>query len=374
MLKRELLLSTRALVNNGQGYYPSDIRRAYHFPINYQGSGQTIGILEFSNGYRLRDAKAFWNMHGITPPTVEFVSVDGTRNDQGRQPQDEEASLDLQWAGALAPQAKLVVYEANAGDTYAQFAQAMIRTLTFILNDTQRKPSVLSISYGDAEESFSPNDLQRIARVIQKLDNTGITVCVASGDQGAYGLHDLSGSRRRHVDAPASVPNAIAVGGTHLNASGGERAWTYYGPQNGGATGGGYSSLFAKPTWQKALPGVMRALPDIAFNADPASGYQIVFQGDTAVVGGTSVSCPVFAAIVALANEARAFNGKPPVANLGQILYSNTNLIPFRDVIQGNNSFNGVTGYTAKPGWDACTGLGSLDVASFIAFLATHDA
>ncbi|MFD1673274.1 S53 family peptidase [Alicyclobacillus fodiniaquatilis] len=371
-MHKKAIFARQALVNHGQGYFPADIRRAYHFPSSYQGQGQTIGILEFSNGYSLRDAHTFWSMHQIPSPQVAFVSVDGTRNDNGQSPDDEEASLDLQWAGALAPQATMVVYEANGGETYAEFAQSIIRALTYVRDDTQYHPSVLSISYGDGEVSFAEDDLQAIAELIRQLDSKGITVCVASGDQGAYGLHDTSGDRVRHADAPATSPYAVAVGGTHLDEQYGETAWTYYSMQNGGATGGGYSSIFAKAPWQQGIGGTMRGLPDVAFNADPATGYQIVFQGQAAVVGGTSVSCPVFAAIVALANQARAVVGKAPISKLGSLLYEYNNQISYRDIIAGNNSFNGVVGYQAQPGWDACTGWGSLDVTQFISFLAAH--
>lgn len=352
--------------NGGEGYYPADIRRLYHFPDNWKGAGQTVGILEFSSGYSLRDATEFWRMHGIPAPSVQFVSVDGTRNDGGQNAQDEEASLDVQWAGALASEAKFVVYEANGGQTYADFSAAIVRTLDYILHDANHHPSVLSISYGDAESSFTKQALEFIALRIQALDAKGVTVCIASGDQGAYGLHNLNGPHVRHADAPATSPYAVAVGGTHLNADGSEEAWTYHGPQNGGATGGGFSDVFVAPVWQVGLNSLTRGIPDIALNADPASGYQLVFQGRGAVVGGTSVACPIFAAIVALANEARASQGKSPISGLAEVLYRNQQTLGFRDVTKGNNTFNGVTGFLAQPGWDATTGFGSLDVAQFV--------
>jgi subtilase family serine protease len=373
-MKRKVLFSKYTPINGGNGYYPEDIRRLYNVPPEYDGTGQTIGILEFSNGYSIRDAEQFWRMHNIPVPRVEFVSVDGTRNDGGISPDDEEASLDLQWAGAIAPKATLVVYEANAGDTYASFGQALIRTLDYILHDTTYRPSVLSISYGDAEDNFDENILNQIANVIQALDDKGVTVCIASGDQGAYGMHDLNRSRQPHADAPASVPRAIAVGGTTLFADGRETAWTYLGPEHGGATGGGFSRVFATPDYQGSLRAAGRGIPDIAFNADPVTGYQIVFHGQNAVVGGTSVSCPVFAGIVALANQARSMHGLPPLKNLVRTLYEESERLPYRDITVGNNSFNGVKGYEAAPGWDACTGWGSLDVARFIAALTPPNA
>ncbi|MCL6454237.1 MAG: S53 family peptidase [Alicyclobacillus sp.] len=376
-MRRKLLFPSRPVEpNNGQGYFPQDIRRLYNFPANLDGSGQTIGILEFSDGYSLRDARQFWSLHGIPSPSLAFVSVDGTRNDGGVQPADEEASLDLQWAGALAPGAQLVVYEANAGSTYAEFGDAMVRTLQYILNDTTYQPTVLSISYGDAEVNFPTATLEQIASLIQQLSSRGTTVCIASGDQGAYGMHNPDGPKVRHADAPATTPMAVTVGGTTLEPNGAETAWTYLGPEDGGATGGGFSSLFATPAYQAALQVPSRGIPDVSLNADPATGYQIIFQGQPAVVGGTSVSCPVFAAMVALANQQRAQLGKGPLINLTEVLYeamegSTRASVGFRDIVAGNNSYNGVTGYAAEPGWDACTGWGSVDAARLIAFLAT---
>ncbi|QQE79318.1 S53 family peptidase [Alicyclobacillus sp. SO9] len=379
---RRILFATGEVVpNNGQGYFPNDIKQLYNVPAQLDGTGQTIGILEFSNGYNLRDATQFWNAHNIPTPSVTFVSVDGTRNDGGVRPSDEEATLDLQWAGAMAPAAHIIVYEANGGQTYGEFAAAVTRSLTYILNDTQHHPSVLSISYGDAETSFPSSDIQKWDELIRQLDLKGITVCVSSGDDGAYGLHNPNGPRVKHADAPASVPHAVAVGGTSLQPDGSESAWTYNGPQNGGASGGGFSSIFPLPSAQSGITGTTvngtsvtpsgRGIPDIACNADPATGYQIIFQSQPAVVGGTSVSSPVFAAIIALANQNRAAQNKTPLSGVGQALYAQNALSSYNDITTGNNSFDGVEGYAATTGWDACTGLGSFDAAKLINYLAT---
>lgn len=373
MVTRKLLRGAGDnLPNGGQGYLPADIVNLYNFPPGLTGQGQTIGILEFSDGYSLNDARAFWQAAGIAQPQLTFVSVDGTRNDGGTNPGDEEASLDLQWAGALAPGAHLIVYEASAGQTYATFADAVTRTLQYILSDTTYQPTVLSISYGDAEATFPVEAVTQWADLIAELDAKGVTVCVASGDQGAYGMHDLNGPLVRHADAPATCVQAVAVGGTSLQADGTETAWTYYGPQNGGATGGGFSTLFTQPQYQSGLGAQSgRGVPDVSFNADPATGYQIFFQGQPVVVGGTSVACPVFAAIVALANESRAQAGLPALSGLVQTLYGQAAAIPYNAITTGNNSFNGVTGFDAGPGWSACTGWGSVNVSQFVNWLSS---
>ncbi|RIV23216.1 hypothetical protein D2Q93_07940 [Alicyclobacillaceae bacterium I2511] len=371
VLRKHFILANGEVVpNQGQGYFPQDIQRLYHFPSHLTGRGQQVGILEFSNGYSLTSAELFWQSHQISTPQVTFVSVDGTRNDRGVQPQDEEASLDLQWLGALAPQAHILIYEASAGNTYAEFAQSMAQVLQYILEDTTYHPSVLSISYGDAEATFGAMAVQKWADLIAQLDAKGVTVCVATGDQGAYGMHRLNGDPIRHTDAPATSPAAVAVGGTSLQPDGSEMAWTYLGPQNGGATGGGVSNVFCTPEYQTALKLSTRGIPDVALNADPATGYQIVFQGQPAVVGGTSVSTPVFAALLTLVNQLRAETGRSPLSGVTQIIYQQELSLGFRDIVRGNNTFNGVVGYDAVPGWDACTGWGSLDATQWVETLS----
>lgn len=369
MLKKNFVFAPGAVVpNGGQGYFPQDIRQAYRLPDDLDGDGQSIGILEFSNGYSLRDAQMFWRSHDIEPASVEFVSVDGIQNDHGEARADQEASLDLQWAGAIAPGAGLIVYEARAGGTYADFVASMETSLRYVLNDREHAPSVLSISYGDAESSFGAPALRQLADLVEQLDANGVTVCIASGDQGAYGKHQPGQTMQRNADAPASLPHAVAVGGTSLQPNGTETAWSYNSRDNGGATGGGYSDVFEQPDFQHGVvpAGAGRGLPDVALNADPSVGYQIIFQGRSKVVGGTSVAAPVFAAIVALANQRRAKAGKPPLSGLTEQLYARHADLSFRDITQGNNSFAGVTGFSAEPGWDACTGWGAIDATAFI--------
>lgn len=269
------------------------------------------------------------------------------------------------------PGATLLVYEAAGGRDYQSFSAAMSKTLRYILDDSENAPSVLSISYGDAEASFGNAAIQEWRDLIDQLDAAGITVCVASGDQGAYGRHTQPQSGEtadRNADAPASVPACVAVGGTSLATDGSETAWSYLDRRNGGATGGGFSNVFSRPDFQgdrQGPPG--RGLPDVAFNADPATGYQIVFQQQNTVVGGTSVACPVFAAIVALANQALANDGHKPLSGLTQYyLYDAASSLPFNDITEGNNSYAGVEGFPATADWDACTGWGSVDARRFI--------
>jgi len=181
----------------------------------------------------------------------------------------------------------------------------------------------------------------------------GITITVASGDNGSS-----DGVSGNNVDFPASSPHVLGCGGTELTAANGvirkEVVWNDQ-PQ-GRASGGGVSSVFALPPWQMnanvpAAPtsGGGRGVPDVAGDAAPDTGYNVLFDGQSGVVGGTSAVAPLWAGLIALLNQQRGSN--IGFANLA--LYQNAEN-GFNDITQGNNG-----SYSAGPGWDCCTGLGS---------------
>lgn len=371
--------ATEQLANGGQGFFPADLKTAYQFPAPFNGQGQTIGLLEFSNGYSLQDVQSFWQSMNVPAPKLEFVSVDGTPNDNGTSPQDMEATLDVEWAGAMAPGATLVVYEASAGTSDRSFGMSVLKALDAAVHDTTHKPSVLSISYGDGETRFPASEMNAWDSIMAEGGLSGVTTFVASGDQGAYGMHG-PGRPIRHVDAPANCPHAVAVGGTHLelNPDGSissETGWTD--TNNNGASGGGISQVFPVPTYQSSLslpvkPGDKqgRGVPDVAANADPDTGYAVVFQGAPTVIGGTSAACPLWAALWAVLNQARAQAGKGPIGYSNPDLYDLGPTSAFHDITQGNNSYGWVTGYDCRPGWDAVTGWGSPEASTLVGELS----
>lgn len=365
------------LPNGGLGFFPKDLETAYHFPSTYDGTGQTIGLLEFSNGYNIHDVQDFWQRMGITPPTLKFVSVDGTPNDGGAQFYDMEATLDVEWAGAMAPGANLVVYEASAGMSDQSFGLSVLKALDYAIHDTVNHPSVLSISYGDSETHFPPAVMQAWDTVILHGAMIGITTFVASGDQGAYGLHGLGWPKLR-VDTPANCPHAVAVGGTHLVLSPDgsietETGWTD--TNNNGASGGGISQVFPVPSYQSRLTLPLkigqhagRGLPDVAADADPDTGYFVIFQGQGSAIGGTSAAAPLWAALCARINQARTAVGLTPLGYANPVLYNLGAAISpsFRAITEGNNSYNCVSGFQCGPGWNAVTGWGSPRVSQLI--------
>src|SRR5689334_22669718 len=183
----------------------------------------------------------------------------------------------------------------------------------------------------------------------------GVVVTAASGDSGSS---DGAPDGADHVDFPAASPNVLGCGGTTLRSSGAaitaETVW------NGGgeATDGGVSDTFPQPSWQGGVgvPGSGRGVPDVAGNADPATGYQVLVDGSSIVLGGTSAVAPLWAALVARLAQATAGLLHGFLDDVYAGAAAGVAVPGFRDITNGNNG-----GYSAGPGWDACTGLGSPD-------------
>jgi kumamolisin len=337
-------------------FTPTQIARLYDFPAGFGGSGQTIAIIELGGGFKTADLQAYFSALGVTAPQVSSVSVDGGSNNPtgSADGPDGEVMLDIEIAGAIAPQAKIVVYFSPNTD------QGFLAAVTQAVHDTVHKPAAISISWGSAEVNWTPQAMEQFDQAFQDAAAVGMTVCVASGDNGSG---DSVGDGASHVDFPASSPNVLGCGGTHLNASlttiFDEVVWN---DPNDGATGGGVSDHFSLPSYQKNAevppsvnPGsrIGRGVPDVAANADPATGYTVRADGENLVVGGTSAVAPLWAGLVALFNQGIGH----PVGFLNPLLYGHiAQSQAFRDITSGNNG-----AYAARPGWDACTGLGVAD-------------
>ncbi|RAR67978.1 kumamolisin [Paraburkholderia unamae] len=332
-------------------FTPLQLAQLYDFPAG-DGSGQCIALVEMGGGYDTADLTAYFNELGVGAPRVEAVSVDQATNAPSGDPNgpDGEVTLDVEIAGALAPAALIAVY--FAPNSEAGFVDAV----SAALHDSQRKPSVISISWGAPESAWSQQTLGALNDAMQTAVALGVTVCAASGDSGSS---DGVGDGADHVDFPASSPYALGCGGTHITASNGHITHeTVWGNGEDGATGGGVSATFALPAWQKGLRVVRgsggagalvrRGVPDVSADADPATGYVVRVGGADTVVGGTSAVAPLWAALIARINAAR---GKP-VGFANAKLYAQPGA--FNDVTSGSNG-----DFSAGPGWDACTGLGT---------------
>jgi kumamolisin len=222
----------------GASFTPLQIAQLYDFPAG-AGQGECVAIIELGGGERPADLTTYFTGLGIgAGPNVTVVSVDQALNQPTGDPNsaDGEVMLDIEVVGAIAPQANIAVY--FAPNTEAGFLDAV----TTAIHDTTNKPSVISISWGGPEATFTQQALTGFDTAFQAAAVLGITICVASGDNGSSdGVADGSDN----VDFPASSPHALACGGTSLTASGNaiasETVWNDA-PQGTGATGGGVST------------------------------------------------------------------------------------------------------------------------------------
>jgi kumamolisin len=339
-------------------FTPPQLAKLYDFPTDVDGSGQTIGIIELGGGYRPADLKTYFTDLGLAPPTVTTVRVDGGINSPtNASSADGEVMLDIEVAAGVAPKAKIVVY--FAPNTTKGFLDA----ITMAVHDTTHRPSVLSISWGGAENTWTTQALDSFDQAFQGAGLLGVTVTCAAGDAGSGDQNADNGQPDglAHADFPASSPNVLACGGTRIAVAGGvitsETVWNDDPLRSAG--GGGISDHFAVPAYQassnippSANPGGRRGRgsPDVAGDADPQSGYAVRVDGQKLVIGGTSAVAPLWAGLIALANQKL---GKP-VGFLNPVLYTSAKVrATMRDITSGNNG-----AYRAQVGWDACTGLG----------------
>ncbi len=335
----------------GTSYEPTAVATAYGFPAG-DGLGQCVAIIELGGGYKPADLDTYFSALKAGSPKVVAVSVDHAKNaptGDSNGP-DGEVMLDIEVIGAIAPAATMAVY--FAPNTDAGFLDA----ITQAIHDTANKPSIISISWGGPESSWTQQAISAMDAALQEAAAMGITVCVASGDSGSS-----DGATGDNVDFPASSPHVLACGGTTLQAAGAtissEVVWND--GSSGGATGGGLSAVFPLPVWQTGLKATRqnvasdlakRGVPDVAGNADPQSGYRVRIDGSDTVIGGTSAVAPLWASLVARLNQRIG----TPVGFVNPTLYSHANAL--RDITRGNNG-----DFDASSGWDACTGLGSPD-------------
>ncbi len=353
------------LAATATSYTPPQIARLYQFPTALTGAGQTVAIIELGGGYRTADLQAYFAALGLRTPSVTSVSVDGGRNAPSGDPNsaDGEVLLDLEIVGAIANGARLAVYFAPNTD------RGFLDAITTSVHDPVRTPAIVSISWGGPESSWTAQALRGYDQAFQDAAALGVTVCCASGDSGSSdGVND----GHAHVDFPASSPHVLACGGTHVESTAGSltREVVWNGGASGGATGGGVSAVFALPAYQAAArvpPSVNpphasgRGVPDVAGDADPATGYHVRVDGHDVVYGGTSAVAPLWSALVALINEGRG----TPLGYLNPVLYA-AGAKGFRDITSGTNG-----AYQAGPGWDTCTGLGSPNGQALLKALAT---
>jgi kumamolisin len=351
----------RPLAGPAEAFSPPELSQLYQFPVGVDGAGQCVAILEFGGGFTPSDLHRYFTQLGLTPPTVVAVSVDGATNAPTGKPNsaDGEVMLDIEVVGAVAPGAKIAVY--FSPNTDRGFADAILAAV----HDQTNKPNIISISWGLAEESWTKQARDAVNQAFEAAAAAGITVFAASGDDGSS---DNFPGRAAHVDFPASSPLVIGCGGTSLQAAGGqitnEVVWNNRG---GGATGGGVSKIFGVPPYQRTSNPVSanpahktgRGVPDVAGVGDPKTGYKVLVDGTSIVIGGTSAVAPLWAGLTALLQQSLGTSVAPLLSTLYSVAPNG-----FRDITHGNNG-----AYKARRGWDGCTGLGSPNGQALLAAL-----
>jgi kumamolisin len=361
----------------GSTYPPNQVADIYKFPAGTTGAGQTVAVIELGGGFSTSDLDTYFSGLGIPVPSISAVSVDGASNAPGSDPNgaDVEVALDIDVIGAAAPGAKQIVYFAPNSDN------GFVDAISAAASATPA-PVAISISWGQSEDSWTAQGRIAMDAAIADAAAMGITVCVASGDNGSG---DAVSDGKPHVDFPASSPHALACGGTKLiaNPSTGtissEVVWNETAASEG-AGGGGVSDHFAVPSFQasagvpararssasagSAASASGRGVPDVDGNADPVTGYQVFSGGQAQVVGGTSAVAPLWAALVSRLAEATGQR----FGLIQTLLYAGvspgTAVAGFNDITSGDNG-----AYKAGPGWDACSGLGSPDGTALLSRL-----
>jgi kumamolisin len=346
------------------GFQPSQIKKLYDFtPIyaaGFTGKGQHIAIATYDSFY-VQDVLDYYKKNQLTPgASVDQVNFNGTAVYDPNSA--AETQTDAEFSGMIAPGASIHVFTSAQNSDAGELAM-----FTAILDDGRAK--IVNYSWGSCEPQLAADHKTAMDAVFARAVAQGVNVFVASGDSGS----DCQQNGTVTADFPASQPNVVAVGGTTLTDKNGvasEVGWS--------GSGGGISTLYAKPAYQAALPATYakRSYPDVAFNADPNSGQSTwvhynVNDPNTPLptanyvqIGGTSIAAPQWAGFMALVGEAR---GGKTLGFLNTLIYG----IPaadqnkyFDDVSSGSNG-----AFTAAQGWDAVTGFGSMRAGTLLTYL-----
>jgi kumamolisin len=377
-----LLSEPSILAPSGQTtppYTPSQLRHFYNLDAltanggsqPADGAGQRIGIITFAT-FSLADVRAFESTFGLPPATINVTVAPplngaGPGTDAGGR---EETTLDVTWSSAMAPGAEIDVVEAANGDWVGAFNSM-----------AGYQPNVISMSWGACDKDVDATTQDALNAALDAL-NLNVPMLVASGDDGSRGCTREGDSSSVSASWPATDPHITAVGGTRLDPDalgnpqygnlGSEVAW-HCGLTAGGcgagfaSSGGGFSNHFSAPGWQSSITIAdhsdtlceappCRGVPDMALLADAATGYQLRFAGAWHQIGGTSAATPALAGLLATVNQALGANFD---GSFNSQMYglAGGGSSPFHDIGPGFSNED----YVTAAGWDAVTGLGSVD-------------
>jgi kumamolisin len=332
------------------GLTPSKARSGYNvasaISAGYTGSGQTVGLLEFS-AFQQSNISAYDKYFSLSPSTPTVRSAGGGTTDLSGQ---DEVELDIEVVQALAPKAAVKVYEAPNSDA------GELAVYSALVSDDV---PIVSISWGVYEAGETSSNLSAISTDLQEAAAQGQSVFAASGDSGS----DDAGNGGTSVDFPASDPYTTGTGGTSLSLSS-TGAWSKETAWSG--SGGGVSSYFPTPSYQTSVnSGGYRAVPDVAADADPSTGWAIYTQGAWYEFGGTSAAAPNWAAFTAIYDSEAKAKARSAFGYANSTIYalasSSKYGTAFHDVTSGSNG-----AYSAGTGYDEVTGWGSYNGAGFL--------
>lgn len=387
-------------------YGPTDLHNQYDYNPLYtrriEGQGQTIVIFDsYGSPTIAQDLATFDSAFGLPDPpsftiyqpegnvVLNYTHVPSPVDFHNKNVSTEigwayETTLDVEWAHAMAPLANIALVTVPVAETEGvQGLQNLVNAQQWVLQ--HHIGTIWSNSYSATEQSFNgTSSLLNLNKWYTQAAAAGVSNFFATGDSGVANV-DKQGRLYPFptVTFPTSSPAVVAVGGTEIPAP--PPTIASYQPEAAwndccGSDGGGYSSIFAEPGYQASAgiadPSGMRGLPDVSYNAAVVSAVLIYESFDPvagpgwSIAAGTSAATPQWAAIDALANQADGALGFL-TPRLYQV-YSNPAAYAsaFHDITAGNNSWAGITGYSASPGWDAATGLGTPDVAQLVTALA----
>jgi subtilase family serine protease len=374
-------------------YTPQALRSAYDvnplFQKGFTGKGQTIlDVVSYGSPTLQQDLNTLDTQFGLPPLQVQTIAPLGTALSSGQKHNMGdwalETDMDVEIMHAIAPDAHIIVLASPVNETEGtiglpQFLALEQYAVAHHLGNVISQS--WSVSEATLKEPASQEFIKKYSDFYRQITlQQGITIVSSTGDNGATDVADISSTRLATtptVNFPAEVPWVTAVGGTslaHTTAGYTETAWV--------GSGGGKSAYFAEPAFQNALPHDVqlqlaghRGLPDVAADADSFTSMAFYVNGQWMLSAGTSASAPVWAAIVAIADQmAKHPLGfvNPGIYKLGLSQYAQRD---FRDITQGNNTVTHglpgqsslyVQGYQAMPGWDAVTGWGSPKAAQFV--------
>jgi uncharacterized protein (TIGR03437 family) len=379
---------------------PDDVAVIYNvkplLDAGIDGTGQKIAVVGQSN-INISDSQQFRSYFGLAANDPQLVLVPGSRDPGIVSGDADESNLDIELAGAVARKATVLFVYSND----------VVNSAAYVID--QALAPVLSMSYGACEAETSKSSAKYQQFLAQQAVAQGITWVNASGDSGAADCVGDTTSRTNYglqVDLPAAVPEVTGIGGTTFNEGSGtywasansssnasalsyipETAWNDSAADGTAAsTGGGASIYWTKPSWQSG-PGVpadgARDVPDVSLSGSADhDGYMVYTGGKITIFGGTSTGAPTFAGMLALLNHYLVANGlqsQPGLGNINPTLYALAQTTPavFHDVTTGDNIVNPCparlrtctatpVGFTAGPGYDQVTGLGSVDAYALV--------